>query len=48
MLPPMVSAMDIAAPVVHFLHEQGVDVLSERDEGWENLTDSQILGAFQE
>ena len=35
--------MDIAAPVVRFLREQGVDVLSARDEGWGNLTDSQIL-----
>jgi predicted nuclease of predicted toxin-antitoxin system len=35
--------MDIAAPVVHFLRAQGVDVLSAREEGWGDLTDSQIL-----
>ncbi|MEE8304216.1 MAG: DUF5615 family PIN-like protein [Candidatus Tectomicrobia bacterium] len=35
--------MDIAAPIVHFLRAQGVDVLSARDEGWGDLTDSQIL-----
>ena len=34
---------DIAAPVVHFLRAQGVDVLSAREEGWGDLTDSQIL-----
>ena len=34
MLPPLVADMDIAAPVVHFLRAQGVDVLSAREEGW--------------
>ena len=43
MLPPLVADMDIAVPVVHFLQRQGVDVLSAREEGWGNLTDSQIL-----
>jgi len=43
MLPPLVADMDIAAPVVHFLRAQGVDVLSAREEGWGDLTDSQIL-----
>jgi len=43
MLPPLVADMDIAAPVVHFLRVQGVDVLSAREEGWGDLTDSQIL-----
>jgi predicted nuclease of predicted toxin-antitoxin system len=35
--------MDIAAPVVHFLRTQGVDILSAREEGWGGLTDSEIL-----
>jgi predicted nuclease of predicted toxin-antitoxin system len=43
MLPPLVADMDIAAPVVHFLREQGVDILSAREEGWGSLTDSEIL-----
>lgn len=43
MLPPLVADMDIAAPVVHFLRAQGIDVLSAREEGWGDLTDSDIL-----
>jgi predicted nuclease of predicted toxin-antitoxin system len=43
MLPSLVADMDIAAPVVYFLRRQGVDVLSAREEGWGDLTDSQIL-----
>jgi predicted nuclease of predicted toxin-antitoxin system len=43
MLPPLVADMDIAAPVVHFLRAQDVDILSAREEGWGDLTDSQIL-----
>lgn len=43
MLPRLVADMDIGAPVVQFLRENGVDVLSARDEGWGNLNDSQIL-----
>jgi predicted nuclease of predicted toxin-antitoxin system len=43
MLPPLVADMDIAAPVVHFLREQDVDILSAREEGWGSLTDSEIL-----
>ena len=39
----MVADMDIAAPVVHFLREQGVDILSAREEDWGGLTDSEIL-----
>jgi predicted nuclease of predicted toxin-antitoxin system len=35
--------MDIAAPVVHFLRAQGVDILSAREEGWGGLTDREIL-----
>jgi hypothetical protein len=33
MLPPLVTDMDIAVPVVHFLRRHGVDVLSAREEG---------------
>lgn len=43
MLPPLVADMDIAAPVVPFLRAQGVDVFSAREEGWGDLTDSEIL-----
>jgi predicted nuclease of predicted toxin-antitoxin system len=43
MLPPLAADMDIAAPVVDFVRAQGVDVLSAREEGWGDLTDSQIL-----
>lgn len=43
MLPRVVADMDIAAPVVHFLRVQGVDVLSAREEGWGGLTDREIL-----
>ena len=43
MLPPLLADMNIAVPVVHFLRCQGVDVLSAREEGWGDLTDSQIL-----
>lgn len=43
MLPLLVADMDIAAPVVHFLRDQGVDIVSAREEGWGGLTDSQIL-----
>ncbi|ETW94002.1 MAG: hypothetical protein ETSY1_36800, partial [Candidatus Entotheonella factor] len=43
MLPAMVADMDIAAPVIHFLRTQGADVISAREEGWGDLTDSQIL-----
>jgi predicted nuclease of predicted toxin-antitoxin system len=42
-LPRLVADMDIAAPVVYFLREQGVDILSAREEGWGSLTDSEIL-----
>lgn len=43
MLPRLVADMDIAAPVVHFLRAQGVDILSAREEGWGGLTDREIL-----
>ncbi|MFH1742820.1 MAG: DUF5615 family PIN-like protein [bacterium] len=41
--PALAADMDIAVPVVQFLREYGIDVLSALEEGWENLTDSQIL-----
>lgn len=43
MLPPLATDMDIGNPVVSFLREQGMDVLSGREEGWHHLSDSQIL-----
>ena len=43
MLPRLVADMDIAVPVVSFLREQSVDILSAREEGWGGLTDSEIL-----
>ena len=43
MLPLLVADMDIAAPVVQYLRERGVDILSAREEGWRGLTDSEIL-----
>jgi predicted nuclease of predicted toxin-antitoxin system len=42
MLPLLVADMDIAASVVHFLRRQDVEVLSAREEGWGELTDSQL------
>lgn len=41
--PPLVADMDIAVPVIQFLREHGIEILSALEEGWENLTDSQIL-----
>ena len=43
MLPALVADMDIAVPVIHFLRRLGIDIISCREEGWYNLTDSQIL-----
>ena len=43
MLPAIVADMNVAVPVVRFLRERGVDVISAREQGWGNLTDSQIL-----
>jgi len=42
-LPALVADMDIAVPVVRFLRDRGVDVVSAREEGWGGLSDSQIL-----
>lgn len=35
--------MDIAVAVVRFLREQGVDVVSAREEGWSGYEDRDIL-----
>lgn len=35
--------MNIADPVVDFLYASGIDIISARDQGWGNLTDSEIL-----
>lgn len=43
MLPPFLVDMNIADPVVGFLRASGVDVVSAREQGWGNLTDSEIL-----
>lgn len=34
MLPSLVADMNIADPVIHFLREHGVDVVSAREEVW--------------
>ena len=39
MLPSLVVDM----PVIHFLREHGVDVVSAREEGWGDFTDGEIL-----
>jgi len=43
MLPALVADMNIAAPVIAFLRARGVDVASAREQGWGDLTDSEIL-----
>ena len=43
MLPSFVADMNIAEPVVRFLRERGLDVVSAREQGWGNLADSEIL-----
>ena len=43
MLPPLVADMNIADPVIRSLREHGVDVVSAREEGWGDSTDSEIL-----
>ena len=43
MLPRLLADMDIAVPVVSALRRQGADVLYAREEGWGNLSDSEIL-----
>ena len=43
MLPPIVADMNIAVPVIQFLREQGVDMVSAREEGWSRYEDRDIL-----
>ena len=43
MLPSFVADMNIADPVIHFLRERRLDVVSARERGWGNLNDSEIL-----
>ena len=35
--------MNIADPVIHFLRERDVDVMSAREQGWGSLSDSETL-----
>ena len=39
MLPPIVADMNIAVPVIQFLREQGVDMVSAREVGWSRYED---------
>ena len=43
MLPPLVADMDIAVTVIRFLRDEGVDVVSAREENWYNYEDRDIL-----
>jgi predicted nuclease of predicted toxin-antitoxin system len=43
MLPDLVADMNIAAAVVRFLRSVGIDVISADEQGWHNLTDTEIL-----
>lgn len=43
MLPSLVADMNIAVPVIAFLRARGVDVVSAHEEGWGDLTDSELL-----
>lgn len=43
MLPLLIADMNIAVPVVEFLRDNRVDILSVREEGWGTLTDSEIM-----
>ena len=43
MLPPLVADMDIAVTVIRFLRDEGVDVVSAREEGWSGYEDRDIL-----
>ena len=43
MLPDLVADMNIASSVVQFLREEGVDVIYADEQGWHNLTDTEIL-----
>ena len=43
MLPALVADMNIAQSVVQFLRDSGVDFISADEQGWHNLTDTEIL-----
>lgn len=43
MLPPILADMNIAVPVVEFLRNSGVDIISVREKGWCSFTDSELL-----
>lgn len=43
MLPPLVTDMNIAVPVVEFLRAKSVDVISAYEEGWHLYEDKDIL-----
>ena len=43
MLPPLVADLDIAVAVIRFLRDEGVDVVSVREENWYNYEDRGIL-----
>ena len=43
MFPALVADMNIAASVVQFLRDSGIDVISADEQGWHNLTDTEIL-----
>ncbi len=43
MLPPLVADLDIAVAVIRFLRNEGVDVVSVREENWYNYEDRDIL-----
>ena len=43
MLPALVADMNIAGSVVQFLRDSRVDVIYADEQGWHNLTDTEIL-----
>ena len=43
MLPSLVADMDIAVSVIRFLRDEGVDVVSAREENWYNYEGRDIL-----
>ncbi|MXZ11134.1 MAG: hypothetical protein F4Y79_17020 [Gemmatimonadetes bacterium] len=43
MLPPLVADMNIGIPVIQFLRESGIDIVSSMEQQWGHLSDEQIL-----
>ena len=43
MLPPLVADMDIGIPVIQFLRESRIDIVSSVEMQWGHLSDEQIL-----